>query len=73
MILILTEVVAQTETFDRLVKKKTLEFSDIKDKIDPNNLTYKFKGSENKPNNVENYQILLKVFEDVRDDDVNPK
>ena len=30
----------QKEIFNRLVKEMILEFSDIKDKIDPNNLVY---------------------------------
>ena len=33
----------QTEKFNRLVKESALEFTAIKDEIDPNNLFYIFK------------------------------
>ena len=47
MILILTKNENQKEMFNRLVKERAREFSDIKDKIDPNNLVYIFKTGEN--------------------------
>ena len=63
----------QNKTFDRLLKGRVLQFSDIKDSIDPNNLVYKFSGSENKPIDFGNYQMPLKLFEDLQDGDINPK
>ena len=52
--------------FYRLVKERALEFDDIKDKIDPNNLVYNFKTSENEPKDIGNYQMPLKLFEDLK-------
>ena len=60
----------QKEIFNRLVKERALEFSDIKDKIDPNNLVYIFKTGENEPKDFGNYQIPLKLFEDLTDGDI---
>ena len=63
----------QKEIFNRFVKKRALEFSDIKDKTDLDNLVYKFSGSENKPKDFRNYQLPMKLFEDLRDCYINPK
>ena len=77
MILILTEVVChkkrKTKIFNKLAKERALEFADIKNKIDPNNLVYMFKGSENKSNDFGSYQIPWKLIEDLRDGDINSK
>ena len=73
MILILTKNENQKEIFNRLVKERAREFSDIKDKIDPNNLVYIFKTGENELKDFWNYQMPLKLFEDLRDGDTNPK
>ena len=63
----------QKEIFNKFVKERSLEFSDIKDKIDPNNLVYIFKTGENEPQGFGIYQILLKLFEDLRDGYINSK
>ena len=57
----------QNEIFNRLVKERALEFSDIKDKIDPNNLVYVDKTEGNNPKDFRNYRTPLKLFEDLRD------
>ena len=44
----------QKEIFNKLVNERALQFVDIKDKIDPNNLVYKFSGNENKPKDFGN-------------------
>ena len=49
-----------------LVKERTIEFADAKDKIDPNNLIYSFNTSGNEPKDFGNYQIPLKLFEDLK-------
>ena len=41
-----------------------LEYADIKDKINPSNLLYSFKTSENKSKDFGNYQMSLKLFEE---------
>ena len=56
-----------------IVKERALQFSDIKDKIDSNNLVYVFKTGENEQKDFENYQMPLKLFEDLRDGEINPK
>ena len=56
-----------------LVKEKALEFSDIKNKIDSNNLVYIFKTGENESKDFGNYQMPLKLFEDLGDGEINPK
>ena len=63
----------QKEIFNGLVKEKALELSDIKDKIDPKNLIYVFKTSENDSKDFGNYQMPLKLFDNLRDGDINPK
>ena len=77
MILIKTEEVLhikkQKEIFNGFVKKRALEFSDIKDKFDPNNLGYTFKTDGNEPKDCRNYKTPLKLFEDLRDGNINPK
>ena len=61
------------QIFNRFVKERALDFFYIKDKIDPNNLVYIFKTGLNEPKDFGNYQIPLKLFEDLRDGDTNPK
>ena len=58
----------QKEIFNRLVKERALEFCDIKDKFDLNNLVHKFSGSENKSKD-----LWQNLFEDLRNGDINPK
>ena len=55
------------------MKEKVLEFADVKDKIDPNNLVYSFKSSENEPKDFGNHHMQLKLIEDVKDGNMNPK
>ena len=61
----------QKEIFNRLVKERVLEFYDIKDKIDPDNLVYTLKTDENETKDFGNYQTPLKLFEDLRDGNIN--
>ena len=63
----------QREIFNRLVNEKTLEFSDIKDKIDHNRLVYVFSTDKDYPNDFGNYQMSIKLFEDLRDSEIKPK
>ena len=63
----------QREVFNRLVNKRALEFSDIKYKIDPNKLAYVFSTGKDYPNDFGNNQMSMKLFEDLRDSEINPK
>ena len=61
------------EIFNRLVKERAHEFDDIKDKIDLNKLVSKFRTDVNKPKDFRNYQMPWKLFQDLRDGNINPK
>ena len=63
----------QKEIFNDLVKERALEFSDIKDKIDSNNLVYTFKTVGKEPKDFRKFKTPLKLFEDLRDGNINPK
>ena len=63
----------QKETFNRLVEESAHQFSDIKDKTDLHKLVYKFKIGANEPHDFRNYQMPSKLFEDLKDGDINPK
>ena len=63
----------QKEIFNELVNERALEFFNIKDKINPNNLVYAFKFDKNEPKDFKNYKAPLKLFEDVRNGNINPR
>ena len=63
----------QKEIFNDLVRERALEFSDIKDKIDPNNLVYVYSTGKSNSEGFGNYQIPMKLFEDLRDGEIDPK
>ena len=63
----------QKEIFNRLVKERALEFDDINYMIDTNNLVNRFKTDGNELKDFGNYQMPLKLFEDLSDGDINPK
>ena len=45
----------------------------MRDQIDSNNLVYSFKTGVNEPKDFGNYQTPLKLFEDLRNFDINQK
>ena len=59
--------------FDDLARETILEFSDTKEKIDPNNLVYVFSTGKIYPKDSGNYQIPMKIFEDLRDGEIDSK
>ena len=63
----------QKEILNRLAKERAFELSYKKDKIDPNNLVYTFKTDGNEAKDFGNYQTPLKLLEDLRDGNINPK
>ena len=63
----------QKEIFNRLVKERALEFDDINYMIDTNKLVNRFKTNGNELKDFGNYQMPLKLFEDLSDGDINPK
>ena len=63
----------QNEIFNRLVEENALELYYIKDKTDPNNLINEFRTDGNEPKDFGYYQGPLKLLEDLRDENINPK
>ena len=63
----------QKEIFNGLVNARALQFADTKGKDDPNNFVYKFSGSEQISKDFGNHEMPLKLFEDLRNGDINPK
>ena len=63
----------QREIFNGLVNARDLQFADIKGKTDPNNFVYKFISGEKISKDFVNHQMPLKLFEDLRYGDINPK
>ena len=76
MILILTEVVChlinkKKKRIKELVRERALDLSDIKDKIDSNNLVYLYSTGKNNPKDFGNYQMSMKLFEDLKDSKID--
>ena len=55
------------------LNEKAHEFYNSKDKINPNNINYKFKTKGNRPKDLRFYQKQLELFKHLRYGDVNPK
>ena len=55
----------QKETFNEVLREMALEFSDIKDKIDLNNLVYVYSTGKNKPKVFGNYEMPRKLFDEL--------
>ena len=50
----------QNKLFNEGINERTSKFDGIKDKINPNKLSYKFKTAGKIPKNFRDYQMLLK-------------
>ena len=48
-------------------------FQNLKGKINPNNLIYKYKAEEISPTDFSNYQNPIDFFINLRDGNINPK
>ena len=76
MILILTEVGChlinkKKKRIKELVRERALDLSDIKDKIDSNNLVYLYSTGKNNTKDFGNYQMSMKLFEDLKDSKID--
>ena len=73
-ILISTDIVdhLKKKIFNKLVEEKSYEFQNLKEKINPNNLIYKYKTEGRSPKDFSNYQNLMNLFINLRDVNVNP-
>ena len=54
-----------------LVRERALDLSDIKDKIDSNNLVYLYSTGKNNTKDFGNYQMSMKLFEDLKDNKID--
>ena len=57
--------------FNELVEKKSFKFQNLKEKINPNNLIYKFKTEGISPKDFSNYQNLIDLCINLRDGNIN--
>ena len=61
--LILKKIVWKTKKiFNELVKEKYLEFQNLKVKMNPNSLIYKYKTEAISPKGFSNYQNVIDLF-----------
>ena len=61
--LILKKIVWKTKKiFNELVKEKYLEFQNLKEKMNPNSLIYKYKTEAISPKGFSNYQSVIDLF-----------
>ena len=61
--LILKKIVWKTKKiFNELVKEKYLEFQNLKEKMNPNSLIYKYKTEAISPKGFSNYQNVIDLF-----------
>ena len=73
--LISTEIVNHLKNkiiFNELVEERSFEFRKFK-KNDPNNLIYKYKTEGINPKDFSNYQNLIDLVVNLRDDNINLK
>ena len=63
----------QKEISNDLVRERSLELFDIKDKIDPNNLVYVYSTDKDNRKDFGNYQMPMKLFENLGDGEIDPK
>ena len=57
--------------FNELVEKISFKFQNLKEKINPNNLIYKFKTEGISPKDFSNYQNLIDLCINLRDGNIN--
>ena len=57
--------------FNERVEKKSFKFQNLKEKINPNNLIYKFKTEGISPKDFSNYQNLIDLCINLRDGNIN--
>ena len=61
------------KTFNELVEEKYFEFKNLKQKINPNNLMYRYKTEGIGPKDFSNYQNLIYLFISLRDGNISPR
>ena len=59
--------------FNELAEERSFGFNDLEKRINPDNLTYKYKIEGISPKDIRNYQNPIELFKDLRDGNINPK
>ena len=75
-ILLLIEVVYHLENktkINEIVEEKSYEFRNLKEKINPDNLIYKYKTEGRSLKDFSVYQNLIDLFINLRDGNLNPR
>ena len=57
----------QKKIFNQLAEERSSEFWNLEMLINPDNLIYKYKTEARSPNDFRNYQNLIKLFKNLRD------
>ena len=59
--------------FNELAEEKSFEFQNLKEKINPNNLIYRYKTEVISPKDFSDYQNPIDLFINLRDGNINPR
>ena len=59
--------------FNKLVGEKSFKFQNLKEKIYPNNLIYRYITEGKSPKDFSNYHNLIDLFINLRDGNINPR
>ena len=59
--------------FNELVENKSFEFQSLQEKINPNNLRYRYKTEGISPTDFRNYQNPTDLFINLRDGNINSR
>ena len=74
-ILVLTEIVYHLKNkkiFNRLLEERPPEFRNLEKRINSDNLIQKYKTEERIPKDFRNYQNQIRLFTNLRHDNINP-
>ena len=71
-ILISTEIAQDLKKniFKELVEEKSSELKNLEERINPDNMIYKYKNEVKSPKYFRNYQNLIELTKNLRDDNV---
>ena len=63
----------QKKLFNELAEEKSFEFQNLIEKINPNNLIYRYKTEVISPKDFSDYQNPIDLFINLRDGNINPR
>ena len=61
------------EIFNELVGERSSEFKDLAEKLNPDNLIYRYKNEATSAKDFRNYRNAIELFKDLRDGNINQK